>query len=386
MNEEIRMKQEFQKTVVNSWNEWDPLKHIILGRADGTMVQAPEIAVQRDWPESGFPLGTYGSYPQKMVENANEQLDNFAEILQNRGIRVDRPSPIDFGREVQTPDWKQESMFGCAPARDLLLTVGNEILEATMSYRSRWHEYLCYRPLFEQYFKEDPNFRFEAAPKPRLTEDSYRSKNWWSEWNSLSEVEQWERAEKGDWIITEAEPLFDAADVVRYGKDLFVQKSMVTNNAGIDWLGRHFPDHRIHKVGRRELLPWHMDTTLVPVRAGLAIMNPERIPLDEKELEFFEKNGWEILKAPKALLKKKEHYDFCSWWLSMNTLVIDPKTICVEASEIPTMELFDKYGFEVVPVPFYKVSPFGGGLHCCTADVYREGTCEDYFPKQIEGF
>jgi len=65
---------------------------------------------------------------------------------------------------------------------------------------------------------------------------------------------------------------------------------------------------------------------------------------------------------------------------------IDPKTICVEASENPTMELFDKHGFEVVTVPFYKVSPFGGGLHCCTADVYREGTCEDYFPKQIEGF
>ena len=25
---------------------------------------------------------------------------------------------------------------------------------------------------------------------------------------------------------------------------------------------------------------------------------------------------------------------------------------------------------------------FGGGLHCCTADVYREGDLKDYFPKQ----
>ena len=33
-----------KKTVVNSWNEWDPLKHVIVGRADGTMVQAPEPA------------------------------------------------------------------------------------------------------------------------------------------------------------------------------------------------------------------------------------------------------------------------------------------------------------------------------------------------------
>ncbi|GAJ08424.1 unnamed protein product, partial [marine sediment metagenome] len=109
---------------------------------------------------------------------------------------------------------------------------------------------LAIRPLFERYFKEDPNFRFEAAPKPRLSERTYK-KDWWKEWNSLSEEEQWERAEKGDWIISEKELLFDAADVVRYGRDLFVQKSMVTNDAGIDWLGRHFPAHRIHKVGRR---------------------------------------------------------------------------------------------------------------------------------------
>ncbi len=50
------------------------------------------------------------------------------------------------------------------------------------------------------------------------------------------------------------------------------------------------------------------------------------------------------------------------------------------------MELLDKHGVEVVPVPFYEVSPFEGRLHCATADVYREGILEDYFPKQIEGF
>jgi glycine amidinotransferase len=320
-----------------------------------------------------------------MQEKANEQLDNFAKILESRGIRVDRPTPIDFSQAVQTPDWEQETMFGCGPIRDILLTVGSEILEATMSYRSRWFEFLCYRPLFEQYFREDPNFRFEAAPKPRLTEGTYK-KDWWVQWNSMTEGEQFERAEKGDWIITEKEPLFDAADVVRFGKDLIVQKSMVTNDAGIDWLGRHFPNHRIHKVGRRELLPWHLDSTLVPLRPGFALVNPTRPPLGEQERIFFEKNGWELVETPKTVLKKKRPYDFCSWWLNMNTLVLDPKTVCVEASEKPVMELLDKHGFEVVPVPFYEVSPFGGGLHCCTADVYREGTLEDYFPNQVDGF
>ena len=66
----------------------------------------------------------------------------------------------------------------------------------------------------------------------------------------------------------------------------------------------------------------------------------------------------------------------------MNVLVLDPKTVCVEASEVNQMEQLDKRGFEVIPVPFRDAYPFGGGLHCCTADVYREGTLEDYFPNQ----
>ena len=109
------MAEKSRKTVVNAWNEWDPLKHVIVGRADGTMVQGPETAVQRDWTEDGFPPGTWGPYPQEMQDRANEQLDNFAKILEARGIRVDRPTPIDFSQAVQTPDWKQETMFGCLP-------------------------------------------------------------------------------------------------------------------------------------------------------------------------------------------------------------------------------------------------------------------------------
>jgi len=70
----------------------------------------------------------------------------------------------------------------------------------------------------------------------------------------------------------------------------------------------------------------------------------------------------------------------------MNTLMLDPKTICVDAQEVKQMEQFDQLGFEVIPVSFGAVSAFGGGLHCATADVYREGVCEDYFPTQIEGF
>jgi glycine amidinotransferase len=271
------------------------------------------------------------------------------------------------------------------PPRDLLLTVGPEILEATMSYRSRWFEYLAYRPLLEQYFRDDPSFRWEAAPKPRLTEESYKE-GWWDRYNAMSKEEQLTLADTTDWLPSAKEPLWDAADVVRFGRDLFVQDSMVTNKAAISWLRRHFPEHRVHRVYYRESGPWHMDTTLVPLREGLVLINPVRTPLEERQAELFRKNDWEVIVAPHAVLEKKRDMTFCSIWLNMNTLVLDPGTVCVEASEEPLMELLVKQDLEVVPVPFYEVSPFGGGLHCSTADVYREGKLENYFPNQIEGF
>ena len=373
------------KTVVNSWNEWDPLKHIIVGVPDGTMIQADEPAVERDFSKHGLPKGCYGPLPEEMFHKAKEQMDGLVKILENRGIRVDRPTPLDFGQAVSTPDWHQKTMFGCMPPRDVLLTVGNEILEATMSYRSRWHEYLCYRPLLEQYFKEDPNFRWEAAPKPRLTDRSYKP-NYWEEYKSWTPEQKEHGMRTGQWVLTEEEPLFDAADMGRAGKDIFIYHSSVTNAAGIEWLRRHYPDHRFHPVYFKETNPIHIDATFVVLRPGLALSNRERVPLNDNMMELFKKNDWEIVPCAEPALDDYPPLSYCSRWLSMNTLMIDPKTICVDDQEIKQMEQFDQLGFEVVPVNFDAVSAFGGGLHCATADVYREGTCEDYFPNQVEGY
>jgi glycine amidinotransferase len=186
------------------------------------------------------------------------------------------------------------------PPRDVLVTVGTEILESTMSYRSRWFEYLCYRPLIESYFHADPMMRWEAAPKPRLTDVSF-TPGFWDEFESLSHDEQIERVRANDLGLTEAEPLFDAADIGRFGKDLFVQLSLVTNRGGYRWVRQHFPN-------------------------------------------------------------------------------------CVEESEVELADQLDKHGFEVVPVPFWDVAPFGGGLHCATVDIERDGELQDYFPRRYGRF
>ena len=72
---------------------------------------------------------------------------------------------------------------------------------------------------------------------------------------------------------------------------------------------------------------------------------------------------------------------YSSVWLSMNVLMVDEKTVCVEASEVNQMEQFDRLGLEVLPIPFRDAYAFGGALHCASTDVRREGELKDWFPK-----
>jgi glycine amidinotransferase len=171
-------------------------------------------------------------------------------------------------------------MFGCMPPRDVIVTVGHEMLEATMSYRSRWFEFLCYRPLLEQYFSEDPNMRWEAAPKPRLTDASFKA-------GYLSRVmtieDRLRLTAAKDFVTTEVEPLFDAAEFARFGRDIVIQHGFTANLAGIDWIRRHFPDLRIHAMNfTGDPYPIHIDATFIPIRPGLILNNPKRKVLPER--------------------------------------------------------------------------------------------------------
>jgi glycine amidinotransferase len=368
-----------KKIIVSSWNEWDPLKHVIVGKADGTCIPAPEPALSAKVPEDSDMRGQFGPRTKDAVDKANQLLDDFSNLLEKKGVKVDRPTPIDFNKKTSTPDWKTETMFGCMPPRDVLLTVGNEILEATMSYRSRWFEYLCYRPLLKHYYNSDPNMRHESAPKPRLTDEDYR-KDYLSDKIGIQKRLEW--TEDKFFVTTEEEPLFDAADILRFGKDLVVQHGFTTNLKGIDWIKRHYKDHRVHAVNfPGDPYPIHIDATFTPIKPGLIINNPQRrLPKEQRIL--FEKNDWKIIDAAQPAHNAPPALCYSSIWLSMNVLVLDPKTVCVEKSEVYQAEQLDKLGMEVIPVEMRDAYAFGGGLHCCTADVYREGVLEDYFPNQ----
>ena len=69
---------------VSSWNEWDPLKHVIVGKADNC-IPPPEPALDAKVPENSDMKGQWGKRPQETIDKGNELLDNFAKMLEGRG-------------------------------------------------------------------------------------------------------------------------------------------------------------------------------------------------------------------------------------------------------------------------------------------------------------
>jgi glycine amidinotransferase len=250
---------------------------------------------------------------------------------------------------IATPDWENGSSFDCMPPRDVILTVGSEMLEATMSIGHAGSSICATAP-----------YSVGIMTKTRLTNASlksgYLSKN-------ITIQERLEMVTNKNFITTELEPLFDAADVLRFGRDLFVQHGFTTNLKGIDWLSQHYRDHRVHALnfpGDPYLI--HIDATFIPLRPGLILNNPERaLPCTQRHI--FKKNGWEIVEAARPAHNQPPPLCYSSVWLSMNVLALDPKTVCVEASEVHMMDQIDKLGMEVIPVPFREVYPCGGALH-----------------------
>lgn len=55
--------------------------------------------------------------------------------------------------------------------RDILVVIGDEIIEAPMAWRSRYFEFRAYRTLLKDYFKSGA--KWTAAPKPQMSDELY---------------------------------------------------------------------------------------------------------------------------------------------------------------------------------------------------------------------
>ena len=87
------------KVIVNSWNEWDPLKHVIVGRADGTCIPSPEPALDAKVPEDSDMRGQYGPRTKDSIDKANQLLDDFSSMLEKRGIILIKKHQLLIGNQ-----------------------------------------------------------------------------------------------------------------------------------------------------------------------------------------------------------------------------------------------------------------------------------------------
>ncbi len=350
---------------VLSHTEWDPLEEAIVGVVDGATVPPWDPMLQLTMPEDQWDFfRKHGGqpFPAERIEAARRELAEFVHILEAEGVRVRRPEPIDFAKTYATPDWESTGLYAAMP-RDLLLVVGDEIIECPLAWRSRYFEFDAYRPLLGEYFRGGA--RWTAAPRPRLPRDQFDPEALKTD------------GDRGTFhsYVTEFEPVFDAADFVRCGRDLFVQRSHVTNALGIEWLRRHLgPGYRIHEIEIRDLHPMHVDATFMPLAPGKLLINQERVA---RVPDLF--RSWEVREAPPPAFQDAHPLYMCSRWVSMNVLMLDEERVVVERQEEPLLRLFRDWGLKPIPCSFTNFYAFGGSFHCATLDVRRRGELKSYF-------
>lgn len=342
---------------VNSYTEWDPLREVVVGSLLGAVFPTWQDSMKHTMPPSAWPVFRErgGSpLPERHLKAAEAELDNLAEVLEAEGVRVRRPDTARHHRPFRTPEWESDGGLYAAMPRDSLMVVGDAIVEAPMSWRCRLHESDAFRPLIKSYFRRGA--RWLPAPRPQLTDELYR-----------------DVGGSEPWAVGEFEPVFDAADFLRFGRDLIVQRSHVTNAFGIDWLRSALgPDFSVHVVETDDPHAMHIDATITPLAPGKLLVNPERYV----HSELFD--GWEILPAPSPALPADWPMYFCSPWVSMNVLSLDPETVVVERQERPLIEALTAWGFRCVEVDFRHVYSFGGSFHCVTLDTVRDGASGRY--------
>lgn len=344
------------KLHIQSWNEWDPLKTVIVGDATNARVPRDDISLRAinyaDNPQQRIPVGPY---PPQVIEEANEDLEGLCATLKKMGVRVLRPLPQDTSGEITTRAWSTDRYYSYCP-RDSVLVHGDNIIPSPMPLRARYKEWEIYQNIFLE-----SDGKLKLAPRPRLEDDLY----------NITSVD------KDTLTLTEKEPAFDAANVLRCGYDLFYLVSNSGNEAGGRWLqdflGNTFRVHFLKNI----YAYMHLDSTISFLRPGLVLLNPARI--NDKNLPE-QLQSWDKIWCPEPVdIGYYPPYKNASTWIGMNLMMVNPQLAIVEKSQTELIRLLEKNKIDVCALPIRHARTLGGAFHCVTLDLHREGALENYF-------
>lgn len=352
-----------KKNIIGVKDPFGKVKRIIVGIVEGAMIPELHISVKATMPKKqlGFFKKNGGKrFPRKYIRKAKKELNNLTKLLENQGIKVDRPEKRNFSKSICTPNWETKSGLYAAMPRDILLVIGRTIIVAPMSWRCRYREIEAYEKLLKEY--NNLGYEIIFPPKPRLHDGLYKKDFGFSKGKFTS-------------VLEELEPVFDAADFLVLGKEILAQESHATNKAGIRWLRNVIgKDCRITVLKTKDDKPMHIDATILPLNDKYWLINPERIDPTKLRLQLPRKlKKIKFLKAPKPVVLKNDPPKYMSSdWLSMNIITLNSSTAVVEESQEPLIKLLKKIKFEVIAIPFKNFQCFGGSFHCATLEIIRE--------------
>jgi hypothetical protein len=119
----------------------------------------------------------------------------------------------------------------------------------------------------------------------------------------------------------------------------------------------------------------------VALRPGLILCNPSRVNNDTLPKIL---KQWKVIYSPP--MENPDRYDadylsksIGSDWIDMNAFSINPNLVVVDRNQPSLIKLLEKEGLDVIPLRLRHSKMLGGGPHCVTLDIRRNGKLERYF-------
>jgi glycine amidinotransferase/scyllo-inosamine-4-phosphate amidinotransferase 1 len=302
--------------MISSYNEWDPLKSVVVGSAKYANWPSddPVFALESEktlWKETPVPSGPV---PDHIIDEANEDLNELAYTLSQLGVQVIRPSP----RNYQVTG----GMYNYCP-RDRLLIYGDTIIDPAMMYPCRDQEIVT----LEEVTHKTKDIRYMPRDQGMI---------------------------------------LDAANVCRLGDSMLFLESASGNRLAYEWLCDQFPAVNIELCNFYAGV--HIDSTIVPLREGLVMLNASRVT-EATVPEVF--RTWSKIYVTDVVAQDFYQYPYASKWIAMNMLVVDPHTVIVDKNQPELIKTLENWHFTVIPLELRHSRTLGGGFHCVTLDLLR---------------
>jgi glycine amidinotransferase/scyllo-inosamine-4-phosphate amidinotransferase 1 len=161
--------------------------------------------------------------------------------------------------------------------------------------------------------------------------------------------------------------ILDAANVLRLNDTMLYLESPSGNRRAAQWLKSKFSNVNIEVCNFYSGV--HIDSTIVPLREGLVLVNASRVNMDNLPNVF---DSWEVIWIDDVVEQEFYQYPYASKWIALNMLVLDPQTVIVDKHQKNVIKTLEHLNFTVIPLELRHSRTLGGGFHCVTLDLVRE--------------